>query len=81
MADGQGRGIYRNDCFNGLTEYHVYDSNKCLLARVEILAGFAGKDVEERMNDWLDAIDPVSPEGETITSASASEHPPSVRAA
>jgi hypothetical protein len=78
---GQERGVYRNDCFNGLVEYHIYDSNQRMISRVEILSGYAGNDVEERMNDWLDSIDPLSPLGEPVISASVLQPPPSSLAA
>lgn len=76
---GQERGIYRNDCFSGVTEYHVYDSNKVLICRTELLTGYAGPEAEGRILDWLDVVDPISPKGEGLTeSLSVSPSPQSV---
>lgn len=52
------RGVYRQDCFNGIVEYSIYDSNKCLIVRAEMVCGVAGKECEELMQVWLDQIDP-----------------------
>ncbi len=50
--------MYRQDCFNGMVEYQIFDSNKCLIVRVEIVAGYAGAAAEEAMTGWLDLMDP-----------------------
>lgn len=68
MANGQERGVYRSECFNGVVEYHVYDSNHLLVCRIELLAGYANGFAEDRMATWLDAVDP--PKGDGLTAPS-----------
>jgi hypothetical protein len=75
------RGVYREDCFNGIVEYQIFDSNKVLISRVEILAGYAGKIVEDRIADWLDVVDPVEPTGFTSPDALIVQPVPEIRAA
>jgi hypothetical protein len=68
------RGVYREDCFNGMVEYQIFDSNKCMIVRVEIVSGYAGKEAEDAMSNWLDKMDPT---GETISPSVSSELLPS----
>ncbi len=65
--DGCERGVYREGCFNGMVEYRIIDSNKCMIVRVEMMAGYAGPEAEDAMTSWLDLMDPdgaaISPSG------------------
>jgi hypothetical protein len=67
---GCERGIYRQDCFNGVVQYLMYDSNCCLRAKAEVLLADADAETEDAMAAWLDLRDPVVPEGFTSTSDS-----------
>lgn len=67
------RGIYREELFNGVVEYTVYDSNGVLICKAELIKGYATTMLEQRMSDWLDLVDPIEPEDAskvTLTAAS-----------
>jgi hypothetical protein len=81
--DGCERGVYRQRCFNGLVEYFIYDSNCQLIAKIEVLAGYADDQTEDAMKLWLDERDPID-SGEPLTapfSLPALAPSPSVQAA
>jgi hypothetical protein len=61
MPDGCERGIYAQRCFNGLVEYLVFDSNRVLVAKLEILRGYADDQTEDALQLWLDQRDPIEP--------------------
>lgn len=64
--------MYRQDCFNGIVEYQIYDSNSVLICRAELPKGYASPLLEERMSTWLDIVDPVEPKESAAITAAAS---------
>lgn len=57
------RGIYRQDGFNGIVDYYVHDHDRQLIVHTEVVKYLATDLAEDALMHWLNAVDPVSPEG------------------
>lgn len=53
------RGLYQIEAFNGMTEYHLHNHEGTMICRVVMMSEYAGALCEERMQEWLDMVDPV----------------------
>jgi hypothetical protein len=70
------RGIYKEETFNGIVEYRVYDHNKCLISQARIVAYLATPETDEAFEAWLDMLDPEGKAEPVVTVASSVLSPP-----